>query len=115
MKRALGLAVAAVAMFMFTTQSTEAQHFHRGFAGPGFGGNGFSISVGRNFGPAFGPGLHFQSFNRGFHPGFVNPGFYRPLPVQSFYRGGIHSGFHGNVYRRGGFYARPGFRPGCGW
>ena len=115
MKKLVAIVIAAVGIFMLTPQSAEAQHFNRGFVGPGWGGSGFSISVGRGFGPAFGPsfapGVGIQAWNRGFNPGFVNPGFYRPIPLNSFYRGGIQPGFNRGV---GIQYGR-GFRPGCGW
>jgi hypothetical protein len=124
MKKLTAIAIAAIAMFMFAPQSAEAQ-FHRGFGGPGFGGSGFSISIGNgfgpgfgNFGPRFGPGIGpafgpAVGFNRGFGVGFGGP-IYRPVPVNSFYRGGFNNGFHGGFHRGGGIYYGGG-RRGCGW
>ena len=117
MKRMLAIAVAGVAMFMLTPQQAEAQHFHHGF-GNGWGGGGVSISVGRGFGPGFVGhpfgGATFGSWHRGISVGFANPPIYRPVPVQSFYRGGIHPGFYGaNRGFQTGFYRGGGF--GCGW
>jgi len=119
MKKITAIAVAVLATFMFTPQQAEAQ-FHRGFVGPGFvgpgfGGSGFSISIGRGIGPGFGGfGAPFGpaiGFNRGFGGGFVNPPIYRPVPFNTFYRGGFNNGFHNGFHRGGGFH----FRPGCGW
>lgn len=114
MKRFAAITIAAIAMFMQSPQQAEAQHFHRGFGGPGWGGSGFSISVGQRFGPSFGPGFN-HGWNRGFQPGFVNPGFYRPVPVNAFYRGGFGPGFHGGFNRGVGIQYGRGHRPGCGW
>jgi hypothetical protein len=117
MKKLTAVAIAAIAMFMFTPQQAQAQ-FHRGFGGPGFGGSGFSISVGRGFGPGFGSFGNFGpgfGLNRGFGVGFVNPTIHRTVPFNSFYRGGFNQGFHGGFNRGGGFHYRGGGRRGCGW
>ncbi len=121
MKKLVAIAITAVVMFMFAPPTAEAQHFHRGFVGPGWGGSGISISVGRGYGTTFGPafrpatGFYYSSFNRGFAPGFVHPGFYRPIPVNSFYRGGFHPSYHRGFNRGIGVYYGRGFGRGCGW
>lgn len=128
MKKFTALAITAIAVFMFTPQQAEAQHFNRGFGGPAFGGSGFSISIGSGIGPRFGGGFGptfgggfgpafvggFNpafGINRGFGGGFAGPAIYRSVPVNSFYRGGFNSGFH----RGGGFHYGGGVRRGCGW
>ena len=123
MKKLVATAIAAVAMLTLTPHSVEAQQFHHGFAGPGWGGTGFSISVGHGFGPAFGPPIdprfpsafgptfHYSTFDQG----FVTPVFHRPIQVNTFYRGSFHPGFHRGIYRESYFYYGRGFRPGCGW
>jgi hypothetical protein len=112
MKKLVAVLFAVAAMTFLTSSSAEAQHFHRGFGGPGWGGSGFSVSIGRGgFGPGFGPSFGYNSF--GFNSGFVGvgPGFYRARPV---YNVPVYSGYrHGGFYRGGGVVY--GGRRGCGW
>lgn len=113
MKRLTAILFAVAAMTFLTSSSVDAQHFNRGFGGPGWVGSGLSVSFGRGgFGHGFGPAFGYNSF--GFNSGFVGvgQGFYRSRPV---YRVPVHS-----VYRQGGFYRGGGFYGGgrgrgCGW
>ena len=93
MKRLLTIIIAAAVMFVLSSQQAEAQFYRPGFGG--FGGSGFSLSIGRGVG-GFGPGFYGGGFNRG----FGNSGFYRP--VNSFYRGGFGPSYYGG----GGFQSR---------
>lgn len=114
MKKFTTFFVAAVVMLIFTSQSAEAQHFNRGFAGPGWGGGGISINVGRGIGPAIGPTFG-QPFGSNRRVGFVNPPIYRSIPVNSFYRGGFNSSFNRGYNRGVGFQYGRGYSRGCGW
>ncbi|MFT5301915.1 MAG: hypothetical protein ACI87E_001096 [Mariniblastus sp.] len=116
MKRIVAVTTIAVAWLMLTPQNSEAQQFHRGFAGPGWGGGGVSINIGSGsaLGSDYGPGFN-HTRHRGFHSSFVNPGFYQRVPVQSYYRGSSYSGINSGFNRGGGFHYGRNYRPGCGW
>ena len=114
MKKIVLTVVACVTFFMLHTNQADAQHFNRGF-GPGWGGSGFSISIGNGvgFGPGFGVGHGFHSgWNRGFNPGF-HPGFYRAPTIYRapVYRVPVYGGFNRGF---GVQYGRS-FNRGCGW
>ena len=110
----------AVAAMSFSAGETQAQNFHRG----GFGGSGFSISIGNGFNNGFNRG--FNNFNNfgGFHGGrgvSVNVGNRGFVPYGGGFGVPVYSArsVYRPVYRSvpvygGGFYGG-GYRGGCGW